>query len=394
MSETISARRNAVHRWLLSSLDAIDPRRLTETALSGSKGPVQVIAIGKAAAAMCWGAADALGRISGLCITNAPAPLPRDVELIVADHPVPGSASFEAGRRVLEFASTVEGRCLALISGGGSALCERPLDGITPEYLQKISRALLKAGASIDDTNLVRRQLSAIKRGGLARAVPGRLETYLISDVAASNPAIIASGPTIPATPDPNGAREVLERYGIELPAAVWEAMNREQSLAVEAGPVAVIADGRIAGQAVVDAAAADGFEAVLEDGWIGGSVDAAMDRLFGSSRGQILVAAGEPDVEVKGDGSGGRNSHAALMAAQRIAGTDAVFAAFATDGVDGTSDAAGAVVDGRTTERGGDPGWAIQNSDSAAYLLATGDLIETGPTGTNVSDLWVLWRG
>jgi hydroxypyruvate reductase len=106
-----------------------------------------------------------------------------------------------------------------------------------------------------------------------------------------------------------------------------------------------------------------------------------------------VIVAAGEPDVKVDSPGVGGRNSHAALLAAIDLAGSDAVFASFATDGIDGRSDGAGAIVDGSTLERGGDPEPALARYDSAAYLDAAGDLVRTGPTGTNVADLWVLWR-
>ena len=127
--------------------------------------------------------------------------------------------------------------------------------------------------------------------------------------------------------------------------------------------------------------------------GWLRGDVPSELDRFLSSARpGVATIASGEPEVAVTGDGIGGRNTHAALLAAERISGMESMFVAFATDGVDGRSAAAGAIVDGETIARGGDPGPAITASDSATYLEATGDLIATGPTGTNVSDLWIFW--
>lgn len=385
-------RKEMVRRWLEGSVAAIDPEERVAVAVSPDS-PKTVIAIGKAAAAMCRGADRGIGGVVGVCVTNMPGEVPDGIDLLVGDHPVPGAASFEAGRRVIETAMKATEGVTALISGGGSALCEQPLSGIDPSAIQMANSRLLDGGASIEETNLVRRHLSAIKCGGVTRAATGPVDTYIVSDVSASGPEIVASGPTIFVPPDPEKARQVMNRYGIPVDDKTWEIISRPVAEPGNGRSVHILADGRIAAQAVVDAASEDRVDGVVMDGWIGGNVDTALGTFISGAGPSLTVAAGEPNVEVKGRGVGGRNSHAALLAARKLAGSDMVFAAFATDGVDGRSDGAGAVVDGTTIERGGDPSSALAESDSATYLEAVGDLIRTGPTGTNVSDLWLLWQ-
>jgi hydroxypyruvate reductase len=379
--------------WLNLAVAAVGPEKLTSDALAGSgDGPTLLIAIGKAATAMCLGAERALGEVSGICVTNTPGTVPDGVELLIGDHPIPGDASFEAGRRVLEIARSASGRCVALISGGGSALCEQPLPGVDRSYLQEVNRMLLDGGASIEETNLVRQHLSAIKCGGVARAIPGHFETYLISDVGGAEPGLVASGPTIPTTRNPTRAAVVMKRFGIPIPAPVRSAINMAIPRPLSAS-VEVLADGRTAARAVIDAAREEGLESRVTEKWVEGPVDTALSEFFAGSGTGVTVAAGEATVNVAGEGVGGRNSHAALLAATRLKGHEGLFASLATDGVDGRSDSAGAIVDGSTIDRGGDPEGSLANFDSARYLDRTGDLIRMGPTGTNVADLWVLWR-
>jgi hydroxypyruvate reductase len=381
-----------VRRWLEAAVSAVDPEERTAAAVRPD-GPSTIVAIGKAAAAMCRGAERALGKVTGVCVTNAAGEVPEGVELLIGDHPLPGAASFHAGKRVLDTAGAASEGLLALISGGGSALCEQPLPGIDATYIQTVNSRLLDGGASIGDTNLVRRHLSAIKAGGVARAAGGQVDTFIVSDVGGAGPEVVASGPTIYVEPAPEGAKAVIERYAIPFDNDVWAVINEPASRPPTRGAVTILADGRIAARAVVEAAAADGVDGMVMDGWFGGEVEDALDDFLALAGPGLTVGAGEPNVKVTGDGVGGRNSHAALLAASRLEGSDLVFAAFATDGVDGRSDGAGAVVDGTTILRGGDASTALERSDSATYLEASGDLIKTGPTGTNVSDLWLLWR-
>jgi hydroxypyruvate reductase len=180
---------------------------------------------------------------------------------------------------------------------------------------------------------------------------------------------------------------------GIAVPQLVKEAIRDAPRLPSRAVPVHVIADGHTAAEGASAAARTSGLQVSVLDGWLAGHISSALDEFMMQAGPGLTIATGEPEVAVSGEGRGGRNTHAALLAAPRLAGTDGVFAAFATDGVDGNSSSAGAIVDGETVSRGGDPGPALQRYDSASYLRTTGDLVETGPTGTNVSDLWILWQ-
>jgi glycerate-2-kinase len=314
------------------------------------------------------------------------------VDLVVGDHPVPGDASLAAGRRVLDLAAEASGRCLALISGGGSALCEWPAPGVDLATIARVTALMLEAGAPISDLNLVRGHLSAIKSGGLARALDRPFETLVLSDVGGRDPGLVASGPTITAPRDPERVIAILTGLGVEVDAAL-ERVLRETPPAPPVGPVVVIGDGMTAARALATAAGRDGVDAELLPGWVTGEIPAALDRLLESGLPGLVVGAGELEVAVTGAGAGGRDTHAALEAAIRIAGTHTMFAALATDGVDGRSGAAGAVVDGGTLGRGGDPAGALARCDSAAYLESTGDLVVTGSTGTNVGDLFAAWH-
>ncbi len=382
--------RTQIERWLNAAIDSVDPVDLTRSALDGP--PATVVAIGKAAAGMCRGAADSLSSIDGICITDTPDDVPDGIDLLIGDHPVPEMASLEAGRRAFEAVRTAPGRIVALVSGGGSALCEMPRAGIDFSFIQYVNRILLRSGASIDETNLVRGHISAIKCGGLARAARRPIETLIISDVAGSGPEVVASGPTLPMKFEPNRALETMKEHGVEVPESVWDAMSQPPRHPGETS-VKVLADGKDAANAAAGAARSDGFEATVSAEWISGPLDAYLQRFLGGPKRLVTIAAGEATLEVTGEGSGGRNSHAALLAAIQIADRDTIFAALATDGVDGASDSAGAIVDGSTTFRGGDPALSLASFDSAGYLKSTGDLLPSGTTGTNVADLWLTYQ-
>ena len=188
----LGRKRSMVRTWLDHALVAVDPESLTRDVLAGP--PATVIAIGKAAAAMTRGAHQAGAINTGVCVTDVAASVPDGVDLLVGDHPIPASASLEAGAEVLKVAESVEGRLIALISGGGSSLCELPSPGIDMAFLQEVNHRLLTMGATIEDTNLVRAHLSSIKCGGVARAASVPIETFIISDVGEAGPEVVASG--------------------------------------------------------------------------------------------------------------------------------------------------------------------------------------------------------
>lgn len=385
-------RRDLITAFFERALTAVDPDPLTTQALAGSRGPVTLVAIGKAAAGMCRGAARALGQVEGICVTAAESPVPPGIEMIVGDHPVPGESSFHAGRRVIEVITSARHPIVALISGGGSALCEHPIDGVSPDLIREATSRLLDSGAPIETLNMVRSHLSAVKGGGLARVASQPIETIALSDVCGADPSVIASGPTSSVPVDPDAVLEVLTALGMDLPDQARRAIARATP-ARDTTPVRVIADGHTAMDAAADAARSAGFVATTMPGWLHGAAEAALDDFFENAIGDGLTfATGEIEVEVTGAGVGGRNTHVALMAAQRLSGSDGIFAALATDGVDGRSGGAGAVVDGETLGRGGDPRSAFATSNTARYLQQSGDLVVSSATGTNVGDLWMLW--
>ena len=384
--------RGQVLGWLEAGLAAVEPEALTAAALAGRRsGKTMVIAIGKAAAAMARGASSVLDVVGGVCVTDHDEPVPDTIRLVIGDHPVPGTSSLEAGAAVLEAVQSGPPSMdiIALVSGGGSALCEAPRDGVPAGFLSEVTRRLLSGGADIEELNLVRAHLSAIKCGGVARAAGRPIDTYVISDVAGADAGVVASGPTIPRARDPQAAADVLRRLSIDIPPEVWEAMTTEP-LSLPSPNVRLLADGRTGALAVARAAPPP---ALVVDEWLRGDAGACLDRFLADARPGVSVGAGEVVLDVNGPGKGGRNTHAALLAAERLAGSTDIFCSFATDGVDGRSAAAGAIVDGSTIARGGNPLDALRSFDSAGYLAGTSDLLRCPPTGTNVSDLWILWR-
>lgn len=384
--------RAALLGWLEAALAAVEPERLTAEALAGrARDRAAVIAIGKAAPGMSRGAASMLEVVGGVCVTDHPDAVPDAMTVVVGDHPIPGPASLAAGESVLEAARSIPSstEIVALISGGGSALCEAPRPGVPAEFLSAVSRRLVSSGADIEDMNLVRSHLSAIKCGGVARAAGRPIDTLLVSDVGGAAPGVVASGPTIPGRHDPEAAMAILKTMAIDIPAGVPEAIY-VQWAPLPAPRVTMLADGRDAARGLACVAPSP---VMVDDRWLRGPVESCLDRFLAWAGAGVTVGAGEVTVDVTVDGAGGRNTHAALLAAERLAGSGDIFCAFATDGVDGGSGAAGAVVDGSTLDRGGDPTAAKRGFDSASYLARTSDLLLCPPTGTNVSDLWILWR-
>jgi hydroxypyruvate reductase len=384
-------RRRHVLDWLGAPLEAVAPDRLTAEALSGHEhGPAVVIAIGKAAPAMTRGAASVLDLIDGICVSDHPEDVPDPVRLLVGDHPVPGPSSYAAGAALLSLVGRLpaSSHVVALVSGGGSALCESPRAGVSADFLSLVSAHLLSSGIGIEDMNLVRSHLSTLKGGGLASEAGRPIHTLVLSDVGAAGPEVVASGPTIPGRHDPDAALAVLRSLSMEVPDQVDRAMRTRFSIPLQPPP-RVLADGHDAARAL--AAAVPGSVRVAP-GWLHGGLATCLESFLAAPGPGVTVGAGEVTLEVAGEGAGGRDTHAALLAARHL-GPDDLFCAFATDGIDGRSGASGAIVDGSTIIRGGDPGPALRSYDSAAYLTTTSDLLRCPPTGTNVGDLWILWR-
>lgn len=382
------------------------------------RGRTLVLGAGKAAAAMAravdraWPAGAPL---SGLVITrygHGVGPLQR-IAVVEARHPVPDEAGHAAAARILALAEglTEDDLVLCLISGGGSALLALPPPGISLADKQAVNRALLRSGAAIGEMNAVRKHLSAIKGGRLAAALaPARLLTLAISDVPGDDPAVIASGPTVPDPSTRAEARAILARYGITPPAAVAAWLNRPESETPKPGdPAFARAETRVVAspQASLEAAAAAARAAgvtpiILGDAIEGEAVEVAR-VMAGIARqcaghGQpapppcVLLSGGETTVTVRGQGHGGRNAEFLAGLAVALGGHSGIHAiACDTDGIDGTEDNAGALIgpDSLTRARalGLDPAAMLRDNDGYSLFRALGDLVVTGPTLTNVND-------
>ena len=379
------------------------------------KGRTIVIGAGKASAQMArafelaWD-----GPITGLVVTRyGYAEACERIEIVEASHPVPDAAGFEAARRMMAMVQGLDADDLvvALISGGGSALLPAPAPGLTFEDEQAINRMLLASGAPIGVMNLIRNQFSTIKGGRLAAlCAPARVATLVVSDVPGDDPALVASGPTIPLSGSRALARQYVELYRLDLPHQAKALLAGEDNLAPRSddpvfarNSVTTIASAALSLEAAAAMARAAGVEAAILSDSIEGEardvaqVHAAMAREIAIrnrpfSKPVVLLSGGETTVTLRGKGRGGRNGEFLLALAIAIDGVEGITALAAdTDGIDGSEDNAGAFVDGGTATRlrqaGIDPLAALAANDAYTAFAAIGDLLVTGPTGTNVND-------
>jgi hydroxypyruvate reductase len=413
-------------RILAAAVAAVDPARLVRAALRAwhlEDRAVHVLAIGKAAHGMVRGTLDALPvpPASGLMVTLAsPAPAPAGFDLIVGGHPVPDSASARAGQRVARFARNVpEGDIvIALISGGGSALVTLPPAGLTLDDVRVVTDVLLRAGATIESLNAVRKHLDDLKGGRLARLLaPTHTIALAISDVPGDAPGVIASGPLSPDATTFGDAIDVLRSFGAwaDAPAPVRTHLDRGARGEIPDSPDAgdpcfarvdyvIAGSARDAAEAARAEAATIGYVAQILTLTLTGDARSAGAWVASVAHGPepaartAAITAGETTVRVTGDGRGGRNQEVALAAAVVIEGQHALVASIGTDGIDGPTDAAGALATGSTMSRAHaldlDAQDALRRNDAYPFFDALHDLIRTGPTGTNVSDLQLVLRG
>jgi hydroxypyruvate reductase len=399
-----------------AALAAADPARCVAPHLpSPPKGRTIVVGAGKAAAKMARAVEDHWpGPLAGLVVTRYGHGVPCDrIEVVEAAHPVPDAAGQQAAARILAMVQglSAEDLVLCLISGGGSALLALPVPGLTLEDKRAVNRALLKSGANIGEMNCVRKHLSAIKGGRLAAAAaPARLVSLLISDVPGDDPAVIASGPTVPDPTTFADALAVLTKYGIGEPAAVIARLRATQDETPKPGDprlarteTTIIARPQDALAAAAALAAQAGFAPVILGDAIEGEAREVAIVHAGIARqvrrhGQpvpapaVLISGGETTVTVRGRGRGGRNAEFLLALAVALDGASGIHAvAGDTDGIDGTEDNAGALLDPTSLARaavcGMDPRRALADNDGYSVFAALGDLIVTGPTRTNVND-------
>ena len=433
--------RAAARAILREALAAADPHRLvlrhvavrrhavelSGVRLDATRGRLFVVAAGKAAVPMARAAEEALGAhlAGGIAVSSAALGPLRRIRLLTAGHPVPDERGSLAALEIEALGSRLgrEDTLLVLLSGGASALLPAPAAGISLEDKAVTTRLLLRAGATIQELNTVRKHLSRLKGGGLTRAAqPARVVTLVLSDVVGDDLSTIASGPTAPDPTTFAEALEILERREVAaaVPASVLRRLRDGERGAVAETPkprdpafcrsiTKIIGSNRLSIEAAAREARRQGLRPLVLTTRLEGEAREAARVLVAVLRECVeagrparaplcLLAGGETTVTVRGEGRGGRNQEMAVAAAESLAGfpVPALAAFLATDGVDGASDAAGGVVDDQTTARAHAAGIApasafLAASDTRNYLGPIGALLATGPTGTNVADVALL---
>lgn len=389
-----------------SSAAGCVPRNLPEP----PRGRTIVVGAGKAAAAMANVVEDQWpGKLTGLVVTRYGHGVPcKQIEVIEAGHPMPDEAGQNAARRILDSVAnlTPDDLVLALISGGGSALLTMPAPGVTLAEKRSVTASLLRSGAPIAEINCVRKHLSAIKGGRLAlAAAPAPVVALIISDVPGDDPALVASGPTVPDPTTSADAARILHSRGIIVPGPVAAWLENSESETPKPGHPAfarvhnrVIASSRAAIADAARMAAIAGF-AVYNLGDLEGEARVLARehahkalQLRREGKPAVILSGGETTVTVRGNGRGGRNSEYLLALAAALDGAEGIWAiACDTDGIDGTEDNAGAFIAPDSLRGAAALGLseeaALAQNDSYGFFAALGDLIVTGPTRTNVND-------
>lgn len=432
LTAALARRRGDVLALIAAGVEAVSPRMLMPRvvdALGQTPAPqaaVHVVAVGKAATGMfeVFAAAPPFTIARAVVIApGRPEGWTSAAAFVEAGHPFATAGSVMAARLALAIAADVpaEGRLVCLLSGGASALMAAPLPGLTLEAKQAAVAHVMTGGADITALNAVRKHLSLVKGGRLAASCRGAVVTYAISDVVGDDLSVIGSGPCVPDGSTWRDAAEAVRRFG------GWDGLGPEVQGIIEAGLRGEVADTpgaddprlarataeviggrRQAMDGVARAAAARGYTPVVLESAVQGEARlsarawwaSAVAAVAGAGRPMAIISSGETTVHVRGHGRGGRNQEFALALVDAVAadGAGMVLASVGSDGIDGPTDAAGALVDAGTRARaaahGLETGTALDANDSFAFFAAAGDLVMTGPTGTNVGDLQVLLAG
>jgi hydroxypyruvate reductase len=415
-----------VARILTAALAAVDPEEAVRRYLQARPLPparrVFVFGLGKASIPMTRAISSLIHLTDALVITkhaDTSDSLRANLEtvtVIEGGHPIPNIYSLEAGQAALEFVAplTADDLLICLISGGGSALMTSPQPGVTLDDMQSLTRSLLACGAWIDEINTLRRHLDRVKGGGLATATQARVLSLVLSDVVGNPLEAIASGPTSPDPTTQADAIQVLRKYKLtgSVPSAILRALEDAPETPKTGDALfarvenIIVGSNALAAQAALNQAKAEGFSIdFLGDDWQGEARETAVllcERLKQNSAVQAgalcLVAGGETTVTLRGEGKGGRNQELALAAVSELAGLENIMLiTLATDGEDGPTDAAGAVVTGQTQQRarsmGLDAAQYLSGNDSHPFFSSLNDALKIGSTGTNVNDLTFLFR-
>lgn len=434
-----------VARIMVAGLQAVDPyiaisnhvKRVQESLeINGDRfnlavnGRIFVIGAGKAGQPMAEAVSEILGNKLeyGLVIVkdgyyDIERPIEK-IEIVEAGHPIPDNRGVQATNRVIELLKRTQkdDLVICLISGGGSALMVSPVEGISLAELQDLTAELLASGATINEINTLRKHLDQVKGGQIARyATPARLVSLILSDVVGDPLDVIASGPTVPDSTTFDDAIEILNKYQIEhkISRSIIKHLNSGRAGEIPETPKEndgifknvtnfMIGSNLVAGNGTLEQARKEGFHSMVLTNYLQGEAKevaitlAAILRQMASNNPPIprpacIILGGETTVTLHGNGQGGRNQEIALASVYDLAGIeDIALITLATDGGDGPTDAAGAVVTGETFLRaqklGMDPQKYLRNNDSYNFFKTLNDLVITGPTQTNVNDLVFLF--
>ncbi len=435
-----------INRILLASLKAVDPINIVKSTISLLNGKIEVrkknydlsqyrkvfiIGIGKASQSMALGIKQILQQYidSGIVITKRVNQefsdlLGPSIKTIIGDHPIPAMNSLNSANELVDFALriTKDDLVICLISGGGSALITRPVPDISLRDLQELTIFLLNCGATIDEINTIRKHLDGIKGGGLAKLLfPAQVITLVLSDVIGDHLSMIASGPTTSDSTTYEDAFRIIEKYSLKdivsktIMSYIKRGIDGKIPETVKIGDPAlekvsnkIIGNNQLASMAGKLMAEVEGFTCKVISNKLQGKafeVGKELGRLMRDFRKKnhnntkpiCLIAGGETTVDVKGSGLGGRNLEVALACAMEIEGLKNVcMLALATDGEDGPTDAAGAIITGDSIRRarsiGLNPEESLANNDTYHFFKKLGCLLKTGSTGTNVNDLFFLF--
>ena len=405
MNPTLRRDADAIIR---SSLNAVLPDEAVRRALKAFAprgGRVLLVAAGKAAWQMAHAAVEALGRVDGGVVVTKYGHIKGEIPGVTcceAGHPVPDENSFAATEKALALVQglTAEDTVLFLLSGGGSALFERPL--LPGEELQDITSQLLASGADIVEMNTIRKRLSAVKGGRFAQAcAPADVFSIVLSDILGDPLDMIASGPAVPDTSTCAQALAIAEKYHLNLSEQAKALLQQETPKALGNVATRITGSVRELCTAAANACRELGYEPILltdqlccEAREAGSFLGSIVRTHAGHGKKLAYIAGGETVVHLIGRGLGGRNQELALAAAPAIAGRNAAVFSVGSDGTDGPTDAAGGYVDGETLAALAAKGWnvfdTLQHNDAYHALRAVEGLIMTGATGTNVNDVAV----
>lgn len=368
---------------------------------------------------MAKGVLSKLDIYKGIVISNIDySDFPKNIEYIKGEHPFPGEGSIIAGKRLIEFSKEIQENdlVLILISGGGSSLVEYPL--IPLSDLTELTKLMLKSGLSIDEINTIRKHISEIKGGKLLKHIKGKIYSLIISDVIGNDLSVISSGPTYFDNSTYFDALKILKDYELvdKVPKSVIEVINKgirgeiEETLKEKDFPNErvknfIISSNYEACKYLIEFFKNKGYSTIYLGSRIQGDTREVSKVISGiildiyENKIKIdklvaLIFGGETTVFVKGSGKGGRNQELSLLISKYIKNKNILFLSFGTDGIDGITDAAGAIVDGETLNRSEKQNlnfkFYLENNDSYNFFLKLNDLIKTGPTGNNVMDIGI----